>query len=355
MNLLSERLKSARIMQGLSLQELADKMDGFVSKQILSKYELGEAKPGSAVLIALSKALAVRPDYFLRETKVELSGLEFRKLTRYPVKEKTKAIGQAQEMLERYFELEEFLGIDSNFKNPIPDFRPIQNEKDIEEAAEMVRAMWGLGLKGPLGSVVEMLEDHEIKVVEIDVEEGFDGSQGFVNNDKRLPVVVLNKVKEIPKDRTRFSALHELGHLVLNIPAETPLEIKEKWCHYFAGAMLMPRQAAEMEFGLKRSKILFKELGAVKQQYGISMQALMMRLLSLGIVTKSYVSSFYFMMNQLGYRKVEPYLYEGKENSGRFMQLLFRAVAEEIISIGKAASLNNQSIAEFQRDHLSIG
>ena len=55
----------------------------------------------------------------------------------------------------------------------------------------------------------------------------------------------------------------------------------------FAGAMLLPKDSAEMEFGTKRSKILFKELGAVKQQYGISMQARMMRLLSLGIVTKS--------------------------------------------------------------------
>lgn len=342
-------------MQGLSLQELADKINGMVSKQMIHKYESAEARPSSEVLLALSDVLQVRPDYFSRETKVELSGLEFRKLSRYPVKEKTKAIAQAQEALERYFELESLLGIDSYFDNPLKDLPPVQSFEDVEAAAENMRMAWGLGLKGPLGSVVEMLEDHEIKVVQIEVEEGLDGSQGLVNNDKRLPVIVLNQVKNSPKDRIRFSALHELGHLVLNIPESTPPDVKEKWCHHFAGAMLLPKMAAMMEFGPKRSKILFKELSAVKQQYGISMQALMMRLHTLNIIAKSSLSSFYYMMNQWGYRKEEPYPYVGKEHSDRFMQLLFRALGEEIISIGKAAALNNQSIAAFQHEHLTIG
>lgn len=355
MNHFSERLKSARTMQGLSLQDLADKMQGMLSKQILSKYELGEVNPSEASILAISKALGLRPDYFSRTRKVELSGLEFRKLSRYPAREKGKAIGQAQEMLERYFELEDILGIDSHFVNPISGIKSIQDEQDVEAAAEELRQAWGLGLKGPLGSVVEMLEDHEIKVVGIDVEEGLDGSQGIVNHNKNLPVIVLNKMHEMPKDRIRFSGLHELGHLVLPISEKIPLETKEKWCHYFAGAMLMPRQAAIMEFGPKRNKILFKELGAVKQQYGISMQALMIRLLSLGIVSKSYVSSFFFMMNQLGYRKIEPFPFDGKEKSDRFLQLLFRALAEEIIPTDKAAALNNQTVEEFRKEHLALG
>ena len=36
------------------------------------------------------------------------------------------------------------------------------------------------------------------------------------------------------------------------------------------------------------------------------------------------------------------------EKSDRFLQLLMRAVAEEVISISKAASLNNQKLWDFR-------
>nr|HPI40540.1 XRE family transcriptional regulator [Pseudobdellovibrionaceae bacterium] len=350
MSLFSERLKSARIMAGFTLQELSDAMDGYVSKQALNKYELGENTPGEDVIDQLCKALNVRPDYFRRERQVILEGLEFRKLSKYPAKEKAKAIQQAQDILERYLDLEEILGIDSRFINPIQDFREIKTLEDVEDASILVRSVWGLGNKGPLGSVIEILEDHEIKMVEVSVEKGFDGSQGTIY--EKLPVIVLNRNDEIPKDRIRFSALHELAHLVLHINSEADHETKEKFCHYFAGAMLLPKEAAIMEFGPKRTKILFKELASVKLQYGISIQALIYRLFNLGIITKSYFNSLYFMMGQLNMRATEPYPYEGSEKSNRFIQLLFRALAEEVISTGKAASLNRQSVAEFQREHL---
>jgi Zn-dependent peptidase ImmA (M78 family) len=340
-------------MAGFTLQELADAMQGYVSKQALNKYELGENTPGEDVIQRICKALNIRPDYFKRERKVVLEGLEFRKLTKYPAKEKSKAIHQAQEFLERYLELEEILGIDSRFENPIAHLPEIHSFEDVENAAIALRNAWGLGQKGPLGSVIEMLEDHEIKVVEVNVEKGFDGSQGQINSD--YPVIILNRNDEIPNDRIRFSALHELAHLVLKIPAQTENSIKEKYCHYFAGAMLITKEAALMEFGVKRSKILFRELGAVKQQYGISVQALIYRLFHLCIISKSYLSSLYFMMGQLNMREVEPYPFEGKESSGRFFQLLLRSLAEEMISISKAAALNKQSTAAFQEEHLRLG
>lgn len=352
MSLFSERLKSARVMAGLTLQELSEAMDGYVSKQAIQKYEAGENTPGEDVIFRLCTALNVRPDFFKRERKVEIKGLEFRKLSKYPLKEKNKAIGQAEEALERYLELEELLGIDSRFENPLADFREIQSFQDVEEAAMQLRSDWGLGDRGPLGSVIEMLEDHEIKVVEVAVEKGFDGSQGQILDG--IPVIVLNKHPEIPKDRVRFSALHELAHLVLKIPQATEERLKEKYCHYFAGAMLLPKDAASREFGTRRSKILFNELGSVKLQYGISIQALIYRLNHLDIISKSYLSSLYFMMGQLKIREEEPYPYEGKETSDRFHQLIYRGLAEELISLSKAAALSRQTTAAFHKEFLSL-
>jgi len=80
------RLKSARLMNILSLQGLADKIENRVTKQSLSKYEQGQVIPDSAMLGILSDALQVRPDYFYASTSVEFGQIEFRKLQDYPAK-----------------------------------------------------------------------------------------------------------------------------------------------------------------------------------------------------------------------------------------------------------------------------
>lgn len=67
MNAFPQRLKSARIMKGLSLQDLADLMEPTISRQALHKYESGALKPNGKIIINLSKVLGVKPDYFLKE------------------------------------------------------------------------------------------------------------------------------------------------------------------------------------------------------------------------------------------------------------------------------------------------
>jgi transcriptional regulator with XRE-family HTH domain len=59
----AERLKSARVMAGLSLQDLAEKLQNGVTRQALHKYEKGEFMPDSEMLGRLCDALGVRLDY----------------------------------------------------------------------------------------------------------------------------------------------------------------------------------------------------------------------------------------------------------------------------------------------------
>lgn len=83
----SERFRSARLMKGFSLQDLANAIDNQVSRQALHRYEKGEVIPDTEKINLLSKALNVNPDYFFRSTKVELDEVEFRKLSKMPQKE----------------------------------------------------------------------------------------------------------------------------------------------------------------------------------------------------------------------------------------------------------------------------
>jgi len=351
--LFADRFKSARVMNGLSLQDLADKLNNKVSRQALHKYEKGDVVPDSVMLSLLCSALNVRADFFFRQTKVELAKIEFRKLKKLPAKDENRIIEEVKDYLSRYLELEEILAIQSDFVNPLIDIKTIESFKDIENAASRLRLEWCLG-NDPIANCTDLLEDHHIKVVEVDAGDSYDGMQTWANNNS-IPVIAINKGKVKSADRVRFTLLHELAHLLLLPLKDMPESQREKYCHQFAAALLLPKTAAENELGKFRNKIMIQELGALKKQYGISIQAIVMRAKDLGIVSEAYCKNFFFYMNQMGWKIIEPVEYIGIENAGRFEQLLFKALAEEFISVSKAAALSNVSVAQFREKMANIG
>lgn len=343
----AERFKSARLMKGFSLQDLADALDNQLSRQALHRYEKGEVIPDAEKINAMSKALNVNPDYFFRTTKVELSGVEFRKLSKMPQREASIIKEITKEKLSRYLELEEILGLSVDFKNPLNGIGKITAYEHVNEAAKKIRADWNLG-NGAIFNVVELLEDNNIKVIDLRVNDDFDGLQTFVN--EIIPVVAYNANKINKPDRIRFTLLHELAHLLLEFGDVTERQ-KETLCHQFAGAMLLPEETIKTELGNHRNKLSINELGIIKKQYGISMQAVVMRAKDCGIINDHYTKQFFFLIKQLNWKVDEPVEYKGVEESNRFEQLLFRALIEDQISMSKAASLSNQSLAEFKKEH----
>ena len=81
------RLKNARVINGMSMDDLCTQMNNLVSKQTISKYESGKMLPNSTNLIALANALNVKPDYLLRPFTVSLDKIEFRKKSKMGMKE----------------------------------------------------------------------------------------------------------------------------------------------------------------------------------------------------------------------------------------------------------------------------
>jgi transcriptional regulator with XRE-family HTH domain len=219
---ISKRIKSARTLARLSLRELSDKMEGAVSHAAIKKYEDGLMVPDSKVIVALSKALNVKSDYFFRPYCVEIESVEFRKKGKLAVKEINSIKEEVTDTIERYIELEQFLNIDSNFKNPIANIT-IVNGHDIENAVNQLLTSWRIGFNA-LPNVIELLEDKEVRVIEIEANEDFDGLSGWAN--KNIPVIVINK--NYPIERKRFTALHELGHLLLAFSANMDAKTKEK-------------------------------------------------------------------------------------------------------------------------------
>jgi len=344
--LFADRFKSARLLSGMSLQDLANSLNNKLSRQALHRYEKGEVVPDTNIIELLSEALGVHIDYFSRVTEVELGVIEFRKLKRLPAKEESKVIEQTREYLSRYLELEEILAIPNEFSNPLKGYKHVTKYEEVNEAANLLRANWELG-NAPIFNVVELLEDKHIKVVKIDADSSFDGLQTWVN--ETIPVVAFNIRKVEKSDRIRFTLLHEVAHLLIGFGDITEHQ-KETLCHQFAGAMLLPDSTIKQELGPFRNRLSVQELGNIKKQYGISMQAIVMRAKVCGIINDNYTKHFFFMMAQMNWKIDEPIQYNGVEESNRFDQLIHRGLAEEQISIDKAASLKNQKSSDFRKN-----
>lgn len=350
--LFSERFKSARLMNGMSLQDLADKLGNTISKQALHKYEKGLVIPDSEMIGYLCEVLKVRPDYFFRENMVELGEIEFRKLKKLPSKDENRIVEFARDYVTRYLELEEIIGIATDFKNPLDGLQPVNNFSEVEVAAIKLREIWNLG-NDPIFNAIELLEDNNIKVIELDAGDAFDGMQTFVKGNN-IPVIALNVSKIKKDDRKRFTVMHELGHLLLPIK-HLPENEREKLCHQFAAAVLFPAISLRNELGLTRNRLYVQELGSLKKQYGISIQAIVMRAKDLNIISENYCRQYFFFIKQMGWKVDEPIEYTGIEKSNRFDQLLFRALAEDLISMSKAAALKNMKLADFRSQNLLVG
>lgn len=338
MNTFAERLKSARKIKGYSLQDLADNMSLPITKQALSKYEQGLMNPSGEVLTAVAKALSVKPDYFFKKQVIELAPVEFRKTAKLSATQEDSIKETVREFLERYLEVEQLLHIETKFVQPLQNVE-ISSVEDVESAVLKLIKKWQLGYDA-IPNVLEMMEINGVRVIEIDAPDAFDGLSTFVG---LIPVAVINK--NYSTERKRFTALHELGHLVLNIANGAD---KEKICHAFAGAMLLPDDSLEKLIGNRRNNIAMGELVSIKEQFGISVQAIMMRAQLKGIIDKTVAGRFW---RSIAINKKEEGLgnYPGIEKSYRFEHLLLRLAAEGVVSLSKAANLAGMKLAAFRQ------
>ena len=336
--MLGDRLKRARLKSGLSLEALAKKANGIVSKQAISQYEKNQKNPSSSVLIALSKALDVGVEYFFRTTDVNIGEVDFRKHSAFGKKKQEMIKEKVREYLERYIQIENILEISKPFENPIKNSK-LQSYDDIEDIVTKLRDSWGLGID-PIANVVEMLELRDIKVIFIDDDKKFNGLSGKANSDEAHPFIVLNSNDKLSSDRKRFTALHELGHLLL--PKHTLDE--EKASDRFAGAFLFPKESVIKEFGEKRNKISITELNHIKQKYGISIASIIFRLRQLDIISEAMYRRFWIQNRSAKFD--EKYSLDRDEKALRFENLLAHAYSEGLISLSKLAELAGVSVDE---------
>ena len=345
--IIAYRIKNARKLKLLSQQEVADEIG--VSKQMVSKYEKGASVPDSSKLIQLARLFGQKTDYFFRAYQVALGEVNFRKKSKFSKRHQDGLKELIKIKLENYLWLEETLSIDYSFDNIIKK-ENIKSIQDIEKAAAKLRKHWDIGTD-PIHNIIQILEDNHIKVIDLnDVGDEFDGLACFVNG--KYPIIVVNGSFSV--ERKRFTLLHELGHLLLNLP-NSESERKEEFCDKFAAEFLLPKKIIIQEFGGKRRHITLPELIATQKKYGISIPAIIERLADVQILSQTQLKAFYqkISFNSSLKKEINLSRFETPEFSDRYKRLVYRAVSEESISISKASSLLNTNVSTV-RENLNV-
>lgn len=332
-SIFSMRLKGARIMKGLSMDELCEKMGQRVSKMAISKYEAGKMDPDSGVLISLSEALELPLDYFYRPFTFKYESMKFRKKSSLGAKQLECLKMTIADFVERYVNIEEICSDSACGES----FRRIaaKSESDVLDAATRLREEWNLGKSG-IVNVIELLEEHGVKIVEIDAPDGFDGVSSFVND--RFPVVVLGK--DFLFERKRFTAMHELGHLILDFDDSVSEKEEESLCNLFANEMLLPQSELARILGVDRKSVAVKELRPIQQRFGISCDAIMYKAKGCGVVSSSCYKWYCIKKSKdPSYKSFVNQTVGRTEESSRFESLVYKALAQELITTSKAANL----------------
>ncbi len=341
--MVGERIKQARLMRRMSLRAVAGELG--LSATAISKYEKGTVTPGSKTLLQLARALDVGVEFFLRPTLVGDIVPAFRKKSCLARKEEAAMLASIRDCLERYLETESITSLQTPcFALPRGFPQKLEAIDEVEQAAVDLREAWQLGLD-PIENLVQLVEDKGIKVVLVEGESAFDACTFVAGTDGTPPVIALRK--GLPGDRMRFSLAHELGHLLLEITGE---EDAERVANRFAGALLVPEEAARFELGEHRRRLDFYELHLLKHKYGLSMQAWIYRAKDLGIISYSLFRSLNQEFRARGWHTKEPGEAHPSEHPMRLEVLVMQALAEGSISEKRAGELLGRPFSEYKQE-----
>ncbi len=303
------KIKQARLYRGLSQGELAEKLG--VTKQAVSKYEVGKSQLSTDIIALLPKTLGFPISFFTQNDTqsydMSQSIIYFRtknisKRTREHLASKIQILDEnIMVFYKKYIdfpevnipELKEYLGNNnSNYNRDI--IRGVANE---------IRKLWQLGTQ-PIANLAYVLQSNGFILNKQYIDQDkTDGLSQWINNTPYI-FTSANKGSAV---RTRFDNAHELGHLLLhrNVTVdEQGSTAIERDADYFASEFLYP--SSEFLKEISGYPISLETFISLKEKWGISIQAIVRKCLDLELISDEKYIYFQKRISFKGWRKNEP-------------------------------------------------
>lgn len=277
------RLIIARMRRRLTGKDLAKRVG--LTEVTISR--LGKAgNPEPATIEAIARELKFPKDFFYGDD-IDLPTKEsasFRSLKAMTAKERDAALSAGS----LAYHVSDW--VDSQFNLPDVDLLDCGNERSPDNAARTLRQYWGLGEK-PINNVIKLLESKGVRVFSLCEDTRNVDAFSCWRND--IPYIFLNTFKTA--ERSRFDALHELGHLVLHRHGEVKGREAEREANKFASFFLIPSidLVAKLPFVTSLNQLV-----ETKKRWGVSVSALAYRLHKAKVITDWQYRTFCIQINQ---------------------------------------------------------
>lgn len=292
------RLREARNMCGYSLDQFVKAADVCVTRQSIYNYERGVMQPKPEMVKMFADTLGVSEHYFYgNSTKIDIPMLRTTGDDLLSEEELQHFEVMLSYWAERYLLMEKKVGLKSDFSNPLADIT-VSTLDDVILAADRLREAWRCG-SGPLPAVLRLMERKGIKILSTELPDGILGLSTFA--DETHPLIVVDmRPQKTTIERLRFTACHELAHILLHFSDECNVE---KMCNKFANFFLFPKQTFIEEMGAEhRNQLTLEEMIDLKELYGISIAAQVHAAWDLRMISREHYDWWYDEMikkNQL--------------------------------------------------------
>ncbi|AGB26820.1 putative Zn peptidase (plasmid) [Mycobacterium sp. JS623] len=297
------RLALARQLAGLRKADIAKIVRK--SPNAVAAWESGAKRPVAANVGELALALGVEPGFFAARQRDYslLAGVpHFRSLRSTTQLSRDQAVAYGQLALDVASSIERYVEFPSVDLPEVPSDTEDSSDRTPETAAHIVRTAWQLS-DGPVRHVIRLLENHGVLVIFSPSQSAAVDAYSF-GSDIR-PVVILNPTKR-DYYRQRFDSAHELGHLVMHGDADPGGRIVEEQANRFAAEFLMPADQIRESLPIAMGGGVWADLARLKEEWGVSMQALLFRARRLGCIGDVSYRNAMTTISARGWRRAEP-------------------------------------------------
>lgn len=321
--MIGENIRKMRILKGMSLRAFGS-LAG-VSQTAVMKYENDELTPDGEKLVKFAKILECDVIDLLKDNSNRKPlNLNFRKREALKGKKLEQLKMIINDNVNNYLDVLELNNIG---KKKLKKYS-INSYDDAEKAASNFRKDNNINEIIPLADLCNIIENLGVYIVIVKNDNGrFTGFDGVSEIVEGFPFICI--ASDINYYRQRFTLAHELGHLVLDIKNELD---EEQVCNDFASALLLPQIAMRLEFGSKRSGIGDREYEIVRQEYKVSIKAIIKRLAKCGIITSNNEKMSYIHFNRDMKDDEYQLSLRYKESSRQYEQLTLRLINQELIT-----------------------
>lgn len=291
-----DRLRQARQLALRTKQDVATAIG--VSPAAIGQYEANAMAPRPELISALASTLDVMPEFFAAgrpQSKLESGDAFFRSLRATTARQRAKATSYTEQVWELVNAIERHVRLP---EVNLPNFQALQIARpgDPVSMARVIRQFWGLGSE-PVSHLVRLLESYGIVTVLVPmVEQEVARIDAFSTLAFNRPLMVLSIDKADDVFRHRFTAAHELGHLLLHGECSAGDPTLEREADRFAAEFLMPTNVIRHELP---SRFDMRKLAHLSERWGVSVQALVYRSKELGLISDSAARRAYIKLHDL--------------------------------------------------------